>query len=174
MDVIKNKVAESGIVTLDIAKYLLKDDEIMAFDLKPFLFRELILREKDYREALTTHDWQQYTGKHIAIHCSVDAIIPVWAFMLATTYLQPIARSVYFGTIEELKKYHLQKRIETIDTDEFADKRVVVKGCGDIPIPDAAYVSITEKIRPVVKSLMYGEPCSTVPLYKKPAIKPAG
>jgi hypothetical protein len=174
MDVIKNKVAESGIITLDIAKYLLKDDEVMAFDLKPFLFRELILREKDYREALTTHDWQQYKGKHIAINCSVDAIIPVWAFMLATTYLQPITQSVYFGTIEELKKYHLQKRIETIDAEEFADKRVVVKGCGDTPIPDAAYISITEKIRPVVKSLMYGEPCSTVPLYKKPAIKPAG
>ncbi len=173
MDVIKNKVAESGIVTLDIAQYLLKDDEIAVFDLKPFLFREMILREKDYREALTAQDWQQYTGKHIALHCSVDAIIPVWAFMLATTYLQPIAKSVFFGTAEELKRYHLQKSIENINAEEFADKRVVVKGCGEIPIPDAAYVSVAEKMRPVVKSLMYGEPCSTVPLYKKPAIKPA-
>jgi hypothetical protein len=174
METIKNKVAESGIITFDLSKYLTPDKDIVIFDLKPFLFRELILKEKDYRESLSTHDWQQYEGKHIALFCSTDAILPVWAFMLATSYLQPVAKSVFMGTVTELQKSYLQHAIQHIDADEYNDKRVVIKGCGDVAIPDAAYVAITEKLRPVVKSLMYGEPCSTVPLYKKPAIKPAG
>jgi hypothetical protein len=173
MEMIKNKVAESGIITFDLSKYLIPESEVALFDLKPFLFKELILKEKDYRESLSSHDWHQYQGKHVALFCSVDAIIPVWAYMLATTHLQPIAKSVFMGTVDELQKNHLQKQIEHLDAYEYNDKRVVIKGCGDVPIPDAAYVAITEKLRPVVKSLMYGEPCSTVPLYKKPAIKPA-
>lgn len=174
MEMIKNKVAESGIITFDLSKYLIPEGDIALFDLKPFLFRELILKEKDYRESLLSHDWQQYEGKHVALFCSTDAIIPVWAYMLATSYLQPVAKSVFMGTVAELQKNYVQKEIDNLDANEYNDKRVVIKGCGDKPIPDAAYVSITEKLRPVVKSLMYGEPCSTVPLYKKPAIKPAG
>ncbi len=166
METIVNKVAESGIVTLDLAPYL-PTDKIAVFDLKPFLFREMILREKDYRAALQTHDWQQYEGKHVAMHCSVDAIIPVWAYMLAATYLEPVAASVYYGTTEELTKALIHKHIAAIDTTEYEDKRVVIKGCGDTPIPEAAYVAITHRLRPHVKSLMYGEPCSTVPIYKK-------
>lgn len=167
MEQIKNKVAESGIITLDLAKYLPKEGDIAVFDLKPFLFREMILKEKDYREALLTHDWEQYTGKQVALFCSVDAIIPVWAYMLATTYLKSNAAFIYFGTLEELKRYILLQQIENINTEEYNDKRVVIKGCGEISIPDAAYIAITSKLKPVVKSLMYGEPCSTVPLYKK-------
>jgi len=167
METIVNKVAESGIITLDLAKYTQVDGEIMEFDLKPFLFREMILREKDYRASLQTHDWAQYNGKKVALFCSVDAIIPVWAYMLAASYLQPIAASVYYGNAEELKKKIITENIAAIDTEEYNDKRVVIKGCGDIEIPAYAYVAVTEHLRPAVKSLMYGEPCSTVPIYKK-------
>lgn len=169
MEPIVNKVAESGIITLDLAPYL-PAEGAFPFDLKPFLFREMILKEKDYRTALQTHDWSQYKDKHVAVHCSADAIIPVWAYMLAASYLQPVAASVYFGTEDELNKILLTDRINKIDLDEYTDKRVVIKGCGDTPIPDAAYLAVTVHLRPVVKSIMYGEPCSTVPVYKK-AIK---
>ena len=170
METLVNKVAESGIITLDLAPYVHNDD-VMSFDLKPFLFREMILREKDYRAALQTHDWQQYSGKHVAVMCSVEAIIPVWAYMLATSYLQPVAASVYFGSEAELANSMMMAGINNIDVNEYADKRVVIKGCGDTPIPEAAYVAVTQHLRPVVKSLMYGEPCSTVPIYKKPATR---
>jgi hypothetical protein len=168
METIVNKVAESGIITLDLAPYTHADD-VAVFDLKPFLFKEMILREKDYRAALQTHDWKQYEGKHVAVTCSVEAIVPVWAYMLAASYLQPVAASVYFGNEADLAASLIRSRISEIDVREYTDKRVVIKGCGDTPIPDAAYVAITYHLRPVVKSLMYGEPCSTVPIYKKPA-----
>lgn len=166
METILNKVAESGIITLDLAPYI-PGGEVAVFDLKPFLFREMILKEKDYRAALQVHDWKQYEGKHVAITCSADAIVPVWAYMLAATYLEPVAASVYYGSKEELVKVLISSRINAIDTNEYIDKRVVIKGCGDTPIPDAAYVAVTQRLRPVVRSLMYGEPCSTVPIYKK-------
>ena len=170
METIVNKVAESGIVTLDLAPYIPAENDLASFDLKPFLFREMILREKDYRAALPLHDWQQYAGKHVAVMCSVEAIVPVWAYMLAAVYLEPVAASVYYGTQQELAKALLMEHIGAIDTAEYADKRVVIKGCGDTPIPDAAYVAVTHRLRPVAKSIMYGEPCSTVPIYKKPKI----
>ncbi len=166
METIVNKVAESGIITLDLAEYL-RGSDVAVFDLKPFLYMEMILKEKDYRAALQTHDWQQYAGKNVAVLCSVDAIVPVWAYMLAASYLQPTTASVYYGTAEELTKMLLTQRINEIPLDEYNDKRVVIKGCGDTPIPDAAYLAITAHLRPVVKSLMYGEPCSTVPIFKK-------
>ena len=163
-----NKVAESGIITLDLAPFIPSEDEIAVFDLKPFLFREMILKEKDYRTALQTHDWEQYNGKNVAVYCSVDAIVPVWAYMLATSLLESHASFVYFGTPEELKKALTGQRISNIDKTEYTGQRVVIKGCGDMPIPESAYVAVTYHLRPVVKSLMYGEPCSTVPIYKKP------
>lgn len=166
METIVNKVAESGIITLDLAPYL-PGDVVAAFDMKPFLFREMILREKDYRAALLAQDWTVYEGKHVAVYCSVDAIIPVWAYMLAASYLQPIAASVFMGTPETLYKKLLVDKINSLPTEEYVDKRVVIKGCGDIPVPDDAYLAVTAHLRPVVKSLMYGEPCSTVPVYKK-------
>jgi hypothetical protein len=168
METIVNKVAESGLITLDLAPYIPATGDIAVFDLKPFLFREMILREKDYRAALQDHDWKQYQGKNVALMCSVEAIIPVWAFMLAAAYLQPVAASVYYGTTAEMIKALLLQKINEIDPADYADKRVVIKGCGDTPIPDVAYVAVTNHLRPVVKSIMYGEPCSTVPVYKKP------
>ncbi len=167
MEIIRNKVAESGIVTLDLAAYIIAGETIGQFDIKPFLFREMILKEKDYRAALQEHDWSVYANKHVAIYCSADAIVPVWAYMLAASYLQPVAASVFFGNKEETIKHHLIAAIEKINPEEYVDKRIVIKGCGDISIPDAAYVAVTHKLLPVVKSLMYGEPCSTVPVYKK-------
>ena len=169
MEQFVNKVAESGIVTLDLTAYLPADADQAVFDLKPFLFREMILREKDYRAALQVFDWRQYAGKHVALHCSADAIVPVWAYMLAASYLQPIASSVFFGSSDELKKMLITNKIAAIDTAEYDGKRVVIKGCGDTPVPEVAYVAITSHLRGVVKSLMYGEPCSTVPVYKKPS-----
>lgn len=170
METIVNKVAGSGIITLDLSKYMPQEDAVRSFDLKPFLFMEMILKEKDYRAALQTFDWQQYKNKHVAVHCSADAIIPVWAYMLATAYLQPVAASVYFGTGEELKKDILLKNIAGIDLTEYQDKRMVIKGCGDVAIPESAYLAITARLLPIAKSIMYGEPCSTVPIYKKPKI----
>ena len=165
-DVFVNKVAASGILTLDLETYL-PASEIVAFDLKDHLFMGLILKEKDFREALKNLDWNQYQDKNVAITCSVDAIIPVWAYMLVTTYLQPVAKEVYVGTAAELQKHLFLKNIAAINVSEFADQRVVVKGCGDVTIEAYAYAEITKVLRPVAKSIMYGEPCSTVPVYKK-------
>lgn len=161
-----NKVSESGLITLDLEEYYPKE-EIITFDMKDFLFMGLILKEKDFRTALPSHNWEQYKGKNVAVTCSADAIIPVWAYMLVNTYLQPVAAYVFLGTAEELKKQIFIRKLEAIDESEYADKRVVIKGCGEIKIDDYAYLAITGKLLPVVKSIMYGEPCSTVPVYKK-------
>jgi hypothetical protein len=165
-DVFVNKVAASGILTLDLEKYL-PATAIATFDLKDHLFMGLILKEKDFREALKTADWSLYQDQNVAITCSVDAIIPVWAYMLVATYLQPVAKEVYVGTSAELQKHLFLKNLAAIDLAEFADQRVVVKGCGDVAIEPFAYAEITKLLRPVAKSIMYGEPCSTVPVYKK-------
>jgi hypothetical protein len=168
METFVNKVAESGIITLDLTLYLPKGDSIAAFDLKPFLFREMILREKDYRESLKQHDWSVYQGKDVHIWCSADAIIPMWANMLAAVNLRGIARSVFYGTRAAFEHYLVLRNIEQgVDIAEYTDKRVVIKGCADVAAPAEAYVAISALLQPVVKSLMYGEPCSTVPVFKK-------
>jgi Protein of unknown function (DUF2480) len=163
---IVNKVAESGLVTLDLEKYI-PQEEIVAFDLTPFLFRGLILKEKDFRESMQSEDWSIYTGKAVAVFCSADAIIPAWAYMLVSVMLSGIANTVYAGTPEELEKSLFLENLKKIETAEFNDKRVVVKGCGDKQIGVFAYLEITRLLKPFVKALMYGEPCSTVPVYKR-------
>ncbi len=165
---IRNKVAESGIITLDLAPFIPSAESLAVFDITPFLFMEMILKEKDYRAALQMHDWSLYAGKHIGITCSADAIVPVWGYMLAATFLQPIAASVHFAALPALKGLVIAAAIEAINVEEYKDMRVVLKGCGDIMVPEEAYVAATAKLRPLVKSLMYGEPCSTVPVYKAP------
>lgn len=167
METLVNKVAESGIVTIDLTHYMPSESSMAGFDLKPFLFREMILREKDYREALKQFDWKQFEGKHVYIFCSVDAIIPMWANMLAASNLQQVALSVFYGSREALEHHLTLDSISKIDTSEFTEKRLVIKGCGDVSAPAEAYVAITALLQPVAKSLMYGEPCSTVPVYKK-------
>ena len=169
-DVIVNKVAESGLISFDLENYYPKANRII-FDLKDYLFMGLILKEKDFRAALMQIDWNAYKDADVAVTCSADAIIPMWAYMLVAGYLEPVAKEIVFGTEQELINNILLKNIEAIDVREFTDQRIVVKGCGDIAIPEAAFVAITKKLRPVAKSIMYGEPCSTVPIYKKPKNK---
>ena len=165
-EVIVNKVAESGLITLNLEQHL-PQGPFLTFDLKDHLFMGLILKEKDFRETLKNTDWSAYEGANVSITCTADAIIPLWAYMLVVTYLQPVAAEVYVGTEQELYKHILLKNISAIDVASLADARVVVKGCGDITIEAYAYAEITRLLRPVVKSIMYGEPCSTVPIYKK-------
>jgi Protein of unknown function (DUF2480) len=165
-DPIINKVAESGLITLDPEKYYPKG-ETSIFDLKDFLFMGMILKEKDYREALKIYDWTQHQDKNVAITCTADAIIPVWAYMLAASYLQPIAREMVMGDEKELHKAIFIKNLSQINLNEFNDKKIVIKGCGDTPIGDFVYMELTKLLRPVAKSIMYGEPCSTVPVYKR-------
>ena len=162
-----NKVAESGLISFDLEDYYPKGT-IRVFDLKEYLFMGLILKEKDFRAALQTTDWNSYKGAYVAITCSADAIIPMWAYMLVASNLQPVAVDVVFGDEKKLISTILLKNIQAVKGEEYTDKRVVVKGCGEVEIPETAYVEITNKLRPFVKSIMYGEPCSTVPIYKKP------
>lgn len=163
---IVNKVASSGLITLDLEAFYPKED-IALFDLKPHLFMELILKEKEFREALQQHDWQQYQEKVVAVTCTADAIIPMWAYMLVASYLQPVARKIIYGDAKSALQQLFLEKIEAIPAESFKDQRVVVKGCGDLPIGEFAYMAITTKLRPHAKSIMYGEPCSTVPIYKK-------
>lgn len=167
MEPIVNKVAESGILTLDLTKYMPEADSLAGFDLRPFLFREMILKEKDFRESLKSFDWSIFSGKHVHIFCSVDAIIPMWANMLVASSLSEVAASVHFGSMADMEEALLLSSLKQMDVQEYTDKRVVIKGCGDVSAPAAAYVAVTELLRPHVRSLMYGEPCSTVPVYKK-------
>lgn len=161
-----NKVANSGLISFDLADYYHKGERVV-YDIKDNLFHGLILKEKDFREFVKNHDWTQYTGKNVAIICSADAIVPTWAYMLLVTKIEPYANIVVFGDLKELEDVLFRDALSKIDMDKYANEKVVVKGCGDIPVPVSAYVEITRKLRPVAKSIMYGEPCSTVPLYKK-------
>jgi hypothetical protein len=165
-ETIINKVAESGLITLDLEEYYPKE-EIVVFDLKAHLFMGLILKEKDFRAALQNIDWSQYQSKNVALTCSADAIIPMWAYMLVASYLRPFANEIIFGNKETVISALILKNLSKINGEEFTDKRIVVKGCGDVQIPESAYIEITNRLRPYAKSIMYGEPCSTVPIYKK-------
>jgi Protein of unknown function (DUF2480) len=168
MDTIVNKVAESGLITLDLEEFYPKE-EIVDFDLKDYLFMGMILKEKDFRAALQGLTWADYKDKFVALYCSAEAIIPLWAYMLVSTNLSGIARKVFAGTPDEMRKQLFIEKIRGINADEYTDKRVVIKGCGDLEVGEFAYVEITNKLTPVVKSLMFGEACSAVPVYKKKA-----
>jgi len=163
---IVNKVAQSSLQTLDLEEYYPRE-EIVLFDLKPHLFMEKILREKDFRAALQQIDWTQYQDKIVAVTCSVDAIIPLWAYMLIAVNLQPFARDIVMGDEQTALQQAFLSRLAAIDIQEFADKRIIVKGCGDLLLGGFAYMEIAKRLRPVVKSIMYGEACSNVPVYKK-------
>ncbi len=161
-----NKVAASGLITLKLEEYW-PNMPLVAFDLKDYLFRELILKEKDFREAIKEHDFSQYEGKTLLVFCSADAIIPAWAYMLVAASASPYAADIYQGTEEEYLRDHYRRVIKQFDPSEYADQRIVVKGCGDRNVPPAAYLEVTSVLRPVAKSIMFGEPCSTVPVYKQ-------
>jgi len=161
-----NKVAESGIVTLNLEDYFPKE-ELVVFDMKDYLFMGLILKEKDFREALKQLDVSVYENKIVALTCSADAVIPMWAYMLVASAVQPVAKELIFGNEADAVQQLLLRNIASIHSQEYADQRIVIKGCGELPIKEAAYVEITKLLRPFAKSIMYGEPCSTVPVYKR-------
>ncbi len=161
-----NKVAQSGLTTLDPADFYPQGERVI-YDIAANLFQGLILREKDFREFVKGHDWTQYEGKYVGITCSADAIVPAWAYMLLANRMAPYARDIVFGNEDVLETVLFTKAIEKLDVEQYRDQRMVIKGCGDIDVPVSAYVALTEKLTPVVKSLMFGEPCSTVPLYKR-------
>ena len=165
-----NRVAQSGLKTIN-----LEDDfpkcEMISFDLKDFLFQGLILRENDFRSALNDHNWEQYNGKVLLVFCSTDAIIPVWAYMLVATYASPWTLEVFPGNRDEYLRIYYSRVILSRDYSHLAGERVVIKGCSHKPVPHTAYLQLTSVLVPMVQSVMYGEPCSTVPIYKKPRIQ---
>ncbi len=164
-DIIINKVANSGLVTIDLEHYY-PSQPFLVFDLKGYLFMELILKEKDFREALKNTDWNVYKNANVCVLCSADAIIPVWAYMLIAAYLKPIAHQIYNSNIEDAISNNIIDALNKIDTTAYEGQRVVVKGCGEKQIAPSVYLAITALLQPFAKSIMYGEPCSTVPIYK--------
>ena len=165
-DSIVNKVASSGLITFNLEDYYPQGERVL-IDLKNLLYEGLILREKDFRAYIKEHNWQQYQNKFIAITCSADAVIPTWAYMLLVTALEPFAKKIVFGDLNKLEEQLYLDKLSTLNLEQFKDEKVVIKGCSNIKVPEAAYLEITRLLRPVAKSIMFGEPCSTVPLYKK-------
>lgn len=161
-----NKVSASGLITINLEEYYDKGERLI-YDIKENLFHGLMLREKDFREFVKNHDWSQYRDKNIAIICSTDAIVPTWAYMLLASKMGPYAQEVVFGGPDVLEAVLFSKSLSKIDLAALKDQRVVIKGCADIDVPVSAYVELTNLLYPVVKSIMYGEPCSTVPIYKR-------
>lgn len=166
METLVNKVADSGIISLDLEKYL-PTNGVVVFDIKDHLFMQMILKEKDFREVIKNLDHQKYAGKVVAITCSADAVIPMWAYMLIASALEPVAEKVYVGSEKEANEKFLLEQLAGLNVESYENQRVVIKGCGEREITPSAYVEITRKLRPVAKSIMYGEPCSTVPVFKK-------
>ncbi len=169
-DTIINKVANSGLISFDLEDYYPQNERVI-YDLKDNLFQEMILKEKDFRNFLKEHDWEQYRDKNIAVICSVDAIVPTWAYMLLAVKFEGVAETVVFGDLEALEIHLFKQIINKIDFSAFQDAKVVVKGCSKFEIPTAVYVELANRLKPYVKSLMFGEPCSTVPLYKKKIVR---
>ncbi|GAA4098001.1 DUF2480 family protein [Mucilaginibacter panaciglaebae] len=161
-----NKVAQSGLVTLDPADFYTAGERVV-YDIKDNLFHGLILREKDFRDFVKAHDWVQYQDKLVALTCTADAIVPAWAYLLLANRMAPYAKEVVFGDLETLETVLFVKELTKVDVEQYRDQRLVIKGCGDIDIPVSAYVELGKKLSPIVKSLMFGEPCSTVPIYKR-------
>lgn len=166
MSDIINRVAKSPIITINLEEIYPKEERVL-FDLEPFLFQGLMLREKEFRLALKGIDWDRYQNKWVAITCSADAIVPIWSFMLVATYLTDVAKGYAIGSLNELEVMISEQVIGQLDSENFSGRPVVVKGCSAFPVPLFAYGRIVAKIQSKAKSIMYGEPCSTVPLFKK-------
>jgi hypothetical protein len=162
-----NRVAKSGIVTINLEKFYPQGERVV-FDIKEHLFQGLILKEKDFREFIKKEDWSAYTGKYVSLICSEEAIVPTWAYMLLASQLEPFVKKVVFGDLETLETVLYNEILNKLNIHVYKDVRIVIKGCGDLPVPKAAFVEITRLLRPVAKSIMYGEACSMVPSYKQP------
>ncbi|HQF27128.1 MAG TPA: DUF2480 family protein [Bacteroidia bacterium] len=165
-NVIFNKVAQSGLITINLEE-LYPVGERVIIDIREQLIEDFLLREKSFREFIASEDWSKYSGKFVSIHCSNDAIIPMWAWMLLASALEPFAKKIVFGNASTLEDELFSEVVSKINPEEYHDARVVIKGCSDKPVPVSAYVALTALLRPVAKSILFGEPCSTVPVYKK-------
>ena len=162
-----NRVAASGLITINLEDFF-PNEEVVIFDLKDYLYMELMLKEKKFRATLKVHNWEQYKGKHLLVYCSTDAIVPVWAFMLVTAYATPYAISVFNGKADSFYQQAFYAALTNFDGTKYEAKRVVIKGCSNKPVPVSAYVELTRLLQPHAQSIMYGEPCSTVPIFKRP------
>lgn len=169
MEEITNRVNNSQLISFDLEEFYTPGERVL-FDIKDFLFQGLILKEKDFRDAIKNHDWSQYSNKHVAIICSADAIIPTWAFMLLSVALQPVVKRIVFGNLSELESQLFYDVLSQLDWEKFRDKKIVIKGCSKVEVPLSAYVEATNRLKLVASSIMFGEPCSTVPLFKKKLI----
>jgi len=165
-DQLINRVSKSSLVVFDLEQYY-KSGERVSIDIKDQLFQGLILREKDFREYIKNHNWIQYKNKFVAIHCSTDAIVPTWAYMLLSIALEPYASRMIFGSLQELETQLYYDAFSTIDWTSYMNSKVVIKGCSKVDVPVAVYVEATSRLKSLASSLMFGEPCSTVPLYKR-------
>lgn len=165
MEEIINRVAKSPLVTFDLEEFYPEGKRIF-FDLKDFLIEDFLLKEKDFREKLKSHDWTYYKDAYVAMDCTSDAILPSWAFLLAATYLQPVAKRIVRGNLEDLETALYRDIIFNLDTTAYQGKKIIITGCSNKPVPDAAYIQLIEKLQPLADSLMFGEACSTVPLIK--------
>ncbi|MGB0776834.1 MAG: DUF2480 family protein [Flavobacteriaceae bacterium] len=163
---IENKVAKSPLITIDLEDFYPKNPRVQ-LDISPWLFQGMILREKEFRAFLEEVNWSDYQGQFVALYCSEDAIIPAWAYLLLSTKLTPYAKKIVVGSLDLLEDYIFQDIINEMDVEQFRDRPVIIKGCAKVDIPESAYTNLISKIHPVVKSLMFGEACSTVPLYKR-------
>jgi hypothetical protein len=161
-----NRVSNSQLTTFDLEELYTPGERVL-FDVKPLLFQELVLKEKDFRDFVKAHDWSQYQNKYVAITCSADAIVPTWAYMLLSTSLQPVASQVVFGSLQDLENVLFKQALDKIDWEKFSKAKVVIKGCSKVNVPISAYVEATNRLRPIATSIMFGEPCSTVPIFKK-------
>lgn len=166
MDEIVNRVKESGLIAIDLATFK-PSVEIVSIDIADVLWQRLVLKEKDFRQWVKTHDWSVYQNKAVYIHCSEDAIVPTWAYMLIGSQLEEITPNYIVGSKLDLEKRLIQKRIESEDLAPYKDGRIIIKGCADIKCPEFAMSELVRHLQPVAKSIMYGEPCSTVPVFKR-------
>ena len=165
-----NRVAASSIVTFDIEEFFTPGERV-TIDIANQLYQGLILKEKEFREYIKNTDWSFYKDKFVAITCSADAIVPTWAFMLVGIALQPFAAKIVFGGTDKLEEELYRKKLENVDWEKFRDQKVVIKGCSKYNVPAALFVEVSVRLRPIVSSLMFGEPCSTVPLFKSRSMK---
>lgn len=166
MDEIINKVEKSGLITLDLEDFYPKEPR-MLFDLKDYLYEGLVLREKEFRENLSKLDWKMYENAYVAVTCNSDAIVPSWSYLLIANYLTGVAKLISFGTLEDLERDIFTEIIDKMDVDSYKDKKIIIKGCSRKPVPQNAYLQLIQKLKPIASSLMFGEACSTVPIFKK-------
>ena len=165
-DEIINRVANSKLITIDLEDFYPVGKRVV-FDIKDWLFEGLVLREKAFRATAKSHDWSQYQDQFIALTCSTNAIVPAWAYMLLSSYLEPHAKKIVLGDLEQLESSIYQDIIQNLDVSEYENKPIIIKGCANKPVPVNAYMMLTNRLKPVARSVMYGEACSSVPLYKK-------